>query len=120
MDQGKNYKPEYFDTKAVTSKAPDYNTDKTTEGWTSCRPTTLPKMAGFLDEPHVPPCGPASMYERCTQVCPSLLDLSVAFNVAKPFFLKRPSCGLSDAPSPGFLRCWTLLTSVIFPLTSSC
>lgn len=32
MDQGKNYKPEYFDTKAVTSKAPDYNTDKTTEG----------------------------------------------------------------------------------------
>lgn len=29
---GKKLKPEYFDIKAVTSEAPDYNTDKTTEG----------------------------------------------------------------------------------------
>lgn len=32
MDQEENYKLEYFDTKAVTSEAPDYNTDKTAEG----------------------------------------------------------------------------------------
>ena len=81
-------------------------------------PHNTSKHGWVLDEPHVPPCGPASVYEQCTQVCPSLLDLSVAFNAAKHFLLKRP-CGLSDAPSPGLLRCWTLLTSVIFPLTSS-
>ena len=53
------------------------------------------------------------------KVCPSLLDLLVAFNIAKHVFLKRP-CGLCDATSPGFLRCWTRLMSLIFPLTSSC
>lgn len=33
-------------TKAVTSEAPDY-IDKTNRRWTSCCPTTLPKMGGF-------------------------------------------------------------------------
>lgn len=119
MDQEKNYKLEYFDTKAVTSEAPDYNRQDSRRRWTSGHPTTLPKMGGFLDEPHVPPCGPASIYEQCMQVCPSLLDLLVAFNIAKHVFLKRP-CGLCDATCPGFLHCWTLLMPLIFPLTSSC
>lgn len=46
MDQEKNYKLEYFDTKAVTSEAPDYNTDKTAEGHLAT-PQLFQRWVGF-------------------------------------------------------------------------